>query len=115
MTVNSDIDTGGSTMVQANQAWGVASGMSWSIFVKVMLDDHIDFQFMDNNNNLKSSRVRVYKNGGTPIIPTSSEGGDTGNGGSSVEGAYQLNTGLNTTVGGTGWGAGQLEKDVNKG
>ncbi len=34
-------------------------------------------------------------------------GSDTGNGGSSVVGAYQLNTGLNTTVGGTGWGAGQ--------
>ncbi len=84
MTVDSDIDTGGSTMVQANQAWGVASGMSWSIFVKVMLDDHIDFQFMDNNNNLKSTRVRVYKNGGTPIIPTSSEGGDSGNGGSTT-------------------------------
>lgn len=31
---------------------------------------------------------------------------DTGNGGSSVVGAYQINVGLNTTVGGTGWGAG---------
>jgi|13_taG_2_1085334.scaffolds.fasta_scaffold05322_5 hypothetical protein len=32
---------------------------------------------------------------------------DTGNGGSSVVGEYQLNTGLDVTVGGTGWGAGQ--------
>jgi hypothetical protein len=32
---------------------------------------------------------------------------DTGNGGSSVVGAYQLNVGLDVTVGGTGWGAGQ--------
>tara|TARA_R100000406_G_scaffold68037_1_gene48461 strand:- start:394 stop:2538 length:2145 start_codon:yes stop_codon:yes gene_type:complete len=32
---------------------------------------------------------------------------DTGNGGSSVVGAYQINTGLDNTVGGTGWGAGQ--------
>lgn len=31
---------------------------------------------------------------------------DTGNGGSSVVGAYQINVGLDTTVGGTGWGAG---------
>lgn len=31
---------------------------------------------------------------------------DTGNGGSAVIGAYQINVGLNTTVGGTGWGAG---------
>ena len=32
---------------------------------------------------------------------------DTGNGGSSVVGAYQINVGLDVTVGGTGWGAGQ--------
>jgi hypothetical protein len=32
---------------------------------------------------------------------------DSGNGGSSVVGAYQVNTGTDTTVGGTGWGAGQ--------
>ena len=31
---------------------------------------------------------------------------DTGDGGSSVVGAYQINVGLDTTVGGTGWGAG---------
>ena len=32
---------------------------------------------------------------------------DTGNGGGSVVGAYQINVGLDVTVGGTGWGAGQ--------
>ena len=31
---------------------------------------------------------------------------DTGNGGSSTVGAYQINIGLNSQVGGTGWGAG---------
>jgi len=31
---------------------------------------------------------------------------DTGNGGSSVVGAYQINTGLDTSVSGTGWGVG---------
>jgi len=31
---------------------------------------------------------------------------DTGNGGGSSVGAYQVNTGLDTSVGGTGWGAG---------
>ena len=31
---------------------------------------------------------------------------DTGNGGSSAVGTYQINTGLNTFVSGTGWGAG---------
>ena len=32
---------------------------------------------------------------------------ESGNGGGSVVGAYQINTGTDTTVGGTGWGAGQ--------
>lgn len=31
---------------------------------------------------------------------------DTGNGGSSIVGAYQINTGLDTSVSGTGWGVG---------
>ena len=33
-------------------------------------------------------------------------GSDSGNGGSGVDGVYQINVGLNTGVGGNGWGAG---------
>lgn len=39
----------------------------------------------------------------TPVFADSS---DTGDGGAAVVGAYQVNTGLDTTVAGTGWGAG---------
>jgi len=39
-------------------------------------------------------------------VSVTANGSDTGNGGSSVVGEYQINVGLNTTVGGTGWGAG---------
>jgi hypothetical protein len=39
-------------------------------------------------------------------VSTPALGTDTGNGGSSAVGAYQINVGLNNTVGGTGWGAG---------
>lgn len=39
-------------------------------------------------------------------ITVASVGGDTGNGGSSTVGTYQINVGLDTTVGGTGFGAG---------
>jgi hypothetical protein len=39
----------------------------------------------------------------TYVFATSS---DSGNGGSSVVGAYQINTGLDTTIVGNGWGAG---------
>lgn len=39
----------------------------------------------------------------TPVFADSS---DTGDGGASVVGAYQINTGLDTTIAGNGWGAG---------
>jgi hypothetical protein len=41
----------------------------------------------------------------TPV-PVVADGSDTGNGGASVVGTYQVQTGLDTTVAGTGWGAG---------
>ena len=41
----------------------------------------------------------------TPVAVTAN-GSDTGNGGSSVVGAYQINTGLETSIFGNGWGAG---------
>lgn len=41
----------------------------------------------------------------SPTLVTA-DGSDTGNGGASTVGAYQINTGLDTVVAGTGWGAG---------
>jgi len=38
--------------------------------------------------------------------PIAANGSDTGNGGGSIVGKYQVQTGLDTTVAGTGWGAG---------
>ncbi len=82
MVLASDAGTGGSTIITGSFAAGIQFGLSWSIFVKVTLDDHIDFQLYDNNNALYSTRVRVYKNGGTPMLRTSSDpGGTTGNSG----------------------------------
>lgn len=43
----------------------------------------------------------------TPVFATSSDSGD---GGASVVGAYQINTGLDTTIVGTGWGAGSWSR-----
>ena len=42
----------------------------------------------------------------TITLSVTANSSDSGNGGSSVVGAYQINVGLDTTVGGTGWGAG---------
>ena len=49
----------------------------------------------------------ISSNQYTITVSSAANSSDTGNGGSSVVGAYQINTGLNATVGGTGWGAGQ--------
>ena len=39
-------------------------------------------------------------------VSVTANASDTGNGGASVVGAYQINTGLDTAISGTGWGAG---------
>ena len=49
----------------------------------------------------------ISSNSYTITSAVAANASDTGNGGSSVVGAYQINTGTDTTVGGTGWGAGQ--------
>ena len=43
--------------------------------------------------------------GAIDATPVEANSSDTGNGGGSIVGTYQVNTGLNTTVSGTGWGA----------
>ena len=47
----------------------------------------------------------------TITVGVAANSSDTGNGGGSTVGAYQINVGLDTTVGGTGWGAGTWGRD----
>ena len=42
----------------------------------------------------------------TDGVTVTANSSDSGNGGSGVDGSYQINVGLDTEVGGTGWGAG---------
>jgi len=49
----------------------------------------------------------ISSNSYTITSSVAANSSDTGNGGGSVVGVYQINTGLDVTVGGTGWGAGQ--------
>ena len=58
--------------------------------------------------NAEHQIINILNSGQYTItVSATANSSDTGNGGSSVVGAYQLNTGTDTTVGGTGWGAGQ--------
>ena len=53
-----------------------------------------------------SSISSITDNGSLNPTLVNANSSDTGNGGSSVVGAYQIGTGLNSSVAGTGWGAG---------
>ena len=48
----------------------------------------------------------INANSYTITVSVTANSSDTGNGGSAVDGAYQINVGLDTVVGGNGWGAG---------
>jgi len=56
----------------------------------------------------KEHQIVTVPNANTYTITASAtaNGSDTGTGGAGVDGVYQINSGLDTTVGGTGWGAG---------
>ena len=65
----------------------------------------------------------INANSYTITASVAADSNDTNNGGSSGVGAYQINVGLDSTVGGTGWGAGlygggaagALETTINEG
>ena len=65
----------------------------------------------------------INANSYTITASVAANSSDSGNGGSSTVGAYQINVGLDSTVGGTGWGAGlyggvaagALETTINEG
>lgn len=54
-------------------------------------------------------QIQTFINSNTYTITSAvaATSSDSGNGGGSTVGTYQINTGLDNTVGGTGWGAGQ--------
>ena len=57
------------------------------------------------NQEYRITRI-VNANSYEITLSAAANSSDSGNGGSSVVGAYQINVGLDTVVGGTGWGAG---------
>lgn len=74
---------------QEYQVAGVINGNSYTIEARAV-----------------SSIQSVTVTGGTSFTRVFSSASDTGSGGASTVGAYQINSGLDTSVFGTGWGAG---------
>jgi hypothetical protein len=66
---------------------------------------------VDSNNYLIEARAvasipSITTTTGLTPTPVFADSSDTGDGGAAVVGAYQINTGLDTTIIGNGWGAG---------
>jgi hypothetical protein len=77
-----------------------------------ILNQEYQVVYIKNDNsyyiNVRSvaSIASITTSGGINDTLVFASTSDSGNGGSSVVGAYQINTGLDTTITGTGWGAG---------
>jgi hypothetical protein len=54
----------------------------------------------------------ITTSGGLTPTPVFADSSDSGDGGAAVVGAYQINTGLDTTIVGNGWGAGTWGRDT---
>jgi hypothetical protein len=104
-------DTSHGAVVNDFVTFSAAASLGGNITAAILNQEYqIDSIVDDDNYTIKAREVAdlgditidgVY----TPTLVTANSS-DTGNGGSSCVGAYQVNVGLDTTVFGNGWGAG---------
>ncbi len=76
-----------------------------------VLNQEYQIQVVDENNYTIEARTvstiaSITDNGVLNPTLVTADGSDTGNGGASVVGTYQINSGLGVVVTGTGWGSG---------
>ena len=76
-----------------------------------VLNQEYQIHVVDENNYTIEARTvstiaSITDNGVLNPTPVTADGSDTGNGGASVVGTYQINSGLGVVVTGTGWGSG---------
>ena len=75
-----------------------------------VLNQEYQVHVVDENSYTIEARIAgtsitsITQNGVLNPTPVTADGSDTGNGGASVVGTYQLNSGLGVSVTGTGWG-----------
>jgi hypothetical protein len=75
-----------------------------------VLNQEYQINVVDENNYTIEARTvstiaSITDNGVLNPTPVTADGSDTGNGGASVVGTYQINSGLGVVVTGTGWGS----------
>jgi hypothetical protein len=88
-----------------------AATLGGTITANVLNQEYQITDIVDGNTYKIAARTvstieSITVSGGLDQTAVAANGSDTGNGGSSVVGTYQIGTGLNDAVFGTGWGAG---------
>jgi hypothetical protein len=88
-----------------------AATLGDAVTANVLNQEYQIFYIKDNNSYYINARAvasieSITTTNGLSNSYVFATTSDSGNGGSSVVGAYQINTGLDTTITGTGWGAG---------
>lgn len=95
--------SGSATIVVSDTAHGATAGDFVTFSGAVTLGGNITADVLNQEYEIDSvTDADTY----TFVATATADGSDTGNGGSSVVGAYQINVGLDTAVTGTGWGVG---------
>lgn len=89
-----------------------AASLGGNITAAVINQEYQITEVVDNNSykiDARAANTPIYDitvDGQLTPTYVTANGSDSGNGGGSVVGAYQINTGLDITVSGAGWGAG---------
>jgi len=88
-----------------------AVSLGSQITADVLNQEYQIVSLVDADNYLIEARAvasipSITTSGGLAPTPVFADSSDTGDGGAAVIGAYQINTGLDTTITGNGWGAG---------
>ena len=95
---------GSSTVTVTDTAHGAVEGDFVTFSGAVTLGGNLGASVM--NAEFQIVTITDANNYTIDVSPFVANSSDTGNGGSAVVGEYQLSTGLDSGVGGTGWGAG---------
>lgn len=111
---------GSSTIAVADNNHGAATGDFVTFsgaaslggqITAAVLNQEYQINVVDENNYTLEARTvstiaSITENGVLNPTLVTADGSDTGNGGASVVGTYQINSGLGVVVTGTGWGSG---------
>jgi hypothetical protein len=94
--------TGSSVIVVADTSHGCVDGDFVTFSGATSLGGNITATVLNEEYEISYINANSY----SITVAATATVADTGQGGSAVSAAYQINTGLDTQVGGTGWGAG---------